>query len=101
MSDGPDEFDIFHLGQEDVQEIIDWAAGAAAMVLLMENAPEHTHTEEAIDRLDGYIQAVSIMVENMPQCLVGPATSIADTAVEAAVFEEEQVEQFREQLKEL
>lgn len=96
-----DEFDIIHLDQEDCQEIIDWAVSAAAMVILMDNAPEHTNVAEAVERLEGYIQAVEVMWDNMPDVLAGPAAIIAQESVDEAVAEEEEVEQFREELKDL
>ena len=96
-----DEFDIIHLDQDDTQEIIDWAVSAAAMVILMDNAPEHETKDEGIERLNGYIQAVGIMWDNMPDVLVGPASVIAQESVEEAVEEEQTVDQFREELKDL
>lgn len=96
-----DEFDIIHLDQEDCQNIIDWAVSAAAMVILMDNAPEHQNKDEGIERLEGYIQAIGIMWDNMPDVLVHPASVIAQESVEEAVEEEEAVEQFREELKDL
>lgn len=96
-----DEFDIIHLDQDDTQAIIDWAVSAAAMVILMDNAPEHSNDEEGIERLEGYIQAIGIMWDNMPEILVGPAAVIAQESVDEAVEEEEQVEAFREELKDL
>ncbi len=96
-----DEFDIIHLDQESVQEIIDWAVSAAAMVILMDNAPIGDNKREELERLAGYDQAIDIMWDNMPDVLVGPATVVAQESVDEAVFEEEQVEQFREELKEL
>lgn len=96
-----DEFDIIHLGQEDTQAIIDWAVSAAAMVILMDNAPRGDDDEGELERLAGYSQAIAIMWDNMPQILVNPAAIIAQESVDEAVEEEEAVEQFREQLKEL
>lgn len=96
-----DDFDIVHLDQEDAQSIIDWAVRAAGMVVLMDNAPEHTDTKSALERLDGYIEAVETMVENMPDCLVQPAIAVATEAYNEAVYEEEQVDQFREELRDL
>lgn len=96
-----DDFDVIHLGQDDVQEIIDWAVSAAAMVILMDNAPRGENDAEELERLAGYNQAISIMWDNMPDILVDPATIIAQESLDEAVEEEEQVEQFREQLKDL
>lgn len=96
-----DEFDIIHLDQEDCQAIIDWAVSAAAMVILMDNAPRGENAAEELERLEGYDQAHTIMWDNMPEVLVNPAAIIAQESVDEAVEEEEQVEQFREQLKDL
>lgn len=96
-----DEFDIIHLDHDDTQSIIDWAVSAAAMVILMDNAPNGENKAEELERLQGYDQAVSIMWDNMPDILVNPAAIIAQESVDEAVEEEEQVEQFREELKDL
>lgn len=96
-----DEFDIIHLNQEDCQNIIDWAVSAAAMVILMDNAPDHANKDEGIERLEGYIEAIGIMWDEMPRILAGPAAVIAQESVNEANEEEDAVEQFREELKEL
>lgn len=96
-----DEFDIIHLDHEDTQAIIDWAVSAAAMVILMDNAPEHQNKDEGMERLEGYIQAIGIMWGNMPEVLVNPAAIIAQESMDEAVEEEKQVEAFREELKDL
>lgn len=96
-----DEFDIIHLDQDDTQSIIDWAVSAAAMVILMDNAPRGENKREELERLEGYDQAINIMWENMPEILSGPAAIIAQESVEEAVEEESAIEQFREELKDL
>lgn len=96
-----DEFDIIHLDGDETQEIINWAASAAAMVILMDNAPRGGSKEDELERLAGYDQAIDIMWDNMPDVLVTPAAVIAQESVDEAVEEEEQVEQFREELKDL
>ena len=96
-----DEFDVIHLGEEEVQDIIDWAVSAAAMVILMKNAPEHQSVEEGMERLAGYIQAHGLMWENLPEIMVHPATVVAQESYDDAVAEEEQVEQFRDELRDL
>lgn len=96
-----DDFSIIHLDDEQTQEIIDWAVSTAAMIHLMDNAPEHGNIEEAVERLEGYIEAVEIMIDNMPDVLVGPAVEVAHEAVDNALYEDEQVEAFREELKDL
>lgn len=96
-----DEFDIIHLEDGDAEAIIDWAVSVAAMVILMDNAPRGETKNEELERLAGYTHAVSIMWDNMPEILVGPASVIAQESVNEAVEEEETVEQFREELKEL
>lgn len=97
-----DEHDeVRELEPDDVQEIIDWAVSASAMVVLMHHAPEHSNEEEAKERLDGYIQAIQIMIDNMPDALVEPAHVVAGAAVEDAEKEQELVDQFLEEMKEL
>ena len=96
-----DDFDVIHLDQGEVQSIIDWAVSAAAMVILMDNAPVGEDEEGELERLEGYTQAISIMWDNMPEVLVSPAAIIAQESVDEAVEEEEQVEAFREELKDL
>ena len=96
-----DEFDIIHLDGDETQEIINWAVSAAAMVVLMDNAPRGESKEDELERLEGYDQAIDIMWDNMPDVLVTPAAVVAQESVDEAVEEEEQVEAFREELKDL
>lgn len=96
-----DEYDIIHLGQEDVQEIVNWAVSAAALVTLMDNAPEHTNNEEAYERLEGYIQAIRLIMDNMPDVLIRPAEIVAMEAIDGAVEEQAIVDDFMEELKDL
>lgn len=96
-----DEFDIIHLDQEDAQEIINWAVAAAGIVILMDNAPIHETPEEAVEKLQGYIEAVEIMWDKMPDVLAGPAAAIAEEALEEATAEEEAVEEFRKEIENL
>lgn len=96
-----DEFDIIHLDGDETQEIINWAVSAAAMVILMDNAPRGESSTDELQRLEGYDQAIDIMWDNMPDVLVTPAAVVAQESVDEAVEEEEQVEAFREELKDL
>lgn len=96
-----DEFDIIHLDQEDSQDIIDWAVGAAAMVTLMSNIPPLSGEETIEDRLEGYVEAFQLMNINMPDILIAPAAAMAADAIDSSIAEEKQVEQFRAELEEL
>ena len=96
-----DEYDIIHLGHEEVQEIVNWAVSAAALVTLMDNAPVHTNEKEAMERLDGYIQAIRLIMDNMPDVLIRPAEIVAMEAIDEAEKEQAIVEDFLEELEEL
>lgn len=96
-----DEYDIIHLGQDDVQQIVDWAVSAAALVTLMDSAPEHSNDEEALERLEGYIQAIHLILDNMPDVLIRPAEIVAMEAINEAEEEQAIVDDFMEELKDL
>lgn len=96
-----DEFDIIHLNQDETQEIIDWAVSAAAMVVLMDSAPVHDNVADNLEKLEGYIQAVNILLNNLPDVLRHPAAVIANESIEEALEEEAIVDEFKEELKDL
>lgn len=96
-----DDFDVIHLDQEDVQEIIDWAVSAGAMVTLMHATPDPENAEETKERLEGFYQAVEIMFHNLPHVMEHPTQRVAEETLETARAEEEAVEQFRDELKDL
>jgi hypothetical protein len=97
-----DEFDIVHLNQEQVQEIVDWAVATAAMTTLM-NADaeglEEENDEGKFETLEGYVQAITIIQDNMPTCLRGPAEIVAGEALEEAAADQEIVDEFLEELE--
>lgn len=96
-----DEFDIVHGTPEEIQEIIDWAVRAAALVILMETSPEANNVDESLDKLEGFKDAVKIMVDSQPELLISVASDVAQDSLERIQEEDEAVEEFREQLKEL
>lgn len=89
------------LEPEEVQEIINWAISAGAMITLMKHAPEHENAEEAIERLEGYIQAIDIMYDNLPDSISETAHEVASDSIEEAEKQEALVEDFRRELDEL
>lgn len=101
MSDDYDEDDedrTVDLSSDDVAEIIEWAVGTAATILLMQHSPEHTNEEELRDRMKGFLMAVDNMLEELPDCLEEPAVVRANNAYMIAEENEEIVENFVEQL---
>jgi FAD synthase len=96
-----DEFDVVHLGHDDVQAIINWAVSTAGIAMLMQATPHGTSVEEALQRLDGFDEAVSLIVDNIPEALMEPAATVATESYEDAVFEEAAVEEFRQELDDL
>lgn len=92
---------IRSLEPAEVQEIIDWAVSASALVVLMTHSPEHTNEAETAERLDGFLQALQIMVDNLPASLVEPAHVVAAEAVNDAEHEQELVDQFLDEMKDL
>lgn len=96
-----DDFNIIHLGQDDVQKIIDWAVSAGAMVTLMHATPDPEDEKETKERLDGFYQAVEIMFHNMPEVMEEPAHMVAEETLENARAEEAAVEELRNELKDL
>lgn len=95
-----DEFDIVHAGHDDIQDIVDWAVAAAALVVILENAPVHTNFVEAMERLENYVYVINSMWLNMPKALINPAIITAADAVEETLEDERQIEEFREELEE-
>lgn len=97
-----EEFDsVVHLNEEQVREIIEWAVSASAMVILMEAEPHHQTVDEAIERLEGHIQANTIMFENMPEVLVDPAAALAESTLANAEEEEAAVAELLDEIKDL
>src|SRR5688500_5672764 len=101
MSDDHDDHMHISLEPEEVQSIIDWAISTAAMVTLMQHAPQHEDEAAAMDRLYGYIEDVQIMYDNMHYCIIEPSHEIAGDVIEEAHETERQVEEFMEELKDL
>lgn len=97
----PDEFDTVHLDHDDSQSIIDWAVSAAAVVMLMSEHPPGENDEEELDRLRQYQDAITMMVDEMPEVLISPAALVAEESLQEAFEEESAVEQFREQMKDI
>lgn len=96
-----DEFEIEHIDHDKAQEVIDWAVRASGTVVLIEHSPPHLDAGQGLERLQGILEAVHIMFENMPPHLLEIATQIAIESVDDAIYEEEQVEEFRQELDEL
>jgi hypothetical protein len=99
MSSDSDDFEEYKLDEDEIAEIIEWAVGTSAMVTLMWASPDHTDEESAIQRLDGFLEAIDIMVDNMPEVLHDPAMLRANHAIEVAEETEEQVMDFMEQVE--
>lgn len=93
-----DEFDIEHFNHEQAQAVIDWAMSAGAMVMLMHNSPKHDNKSEAVERLDGFLNAIQIMMDNMPEVMETPCTLIATESLSFADREERAVEELRAEL---
>ena len=89
-----DEFDIVHLNHDDAQEIINWAVPAAGMILLIDDAPVSTNPTE---RLEGFLEAIRTIKDNMPESLLPHAAIIAQDTID----EEVEVNEFRKELDEL
>lgn len=96
-----DEFDVVHLGEEDVQQIINWATSTAALAILMQNSPKGSNVGEELERLRAIIEGIDLMVSNIPPVLVQPATVIAVESMDDAVHEQEQVDEFLDEIKDL
>jgi hypothetical protein len=96
MSDDAEQERI--LNSDEVQEIIEWAIGTAATVLLMQHSPDHENVEEAMSRLNGFLMAVDNMVNEIPDCMADAAVTRANNAYSIAEENEEIVEQFVESL---
>lgn len=93
-----EEEDPIRLDEEEVQDIIEWALSAGAMITLMHSAPLAQNVEEIAEKLNGYIEAVQIMYENIPDILVTPTHDLAVKTIESVEREDALVEQFRKEI---
>lgn len=97
-----DEFDIVHISHDETQGIIDWAVSAAAMAIFMDAVPNNPKTlAEAKKIIASLLDAVKITIDNMPETLVGPAQVLAVESYDEAVYEQEQVDMFLQEIEEL
>lgn len=101
MSDEVDPFDIDYLNEEETQEVVNWALPSAAMIVFMDSQPDADNLEDALEQIQGWRQAVDIMMRNLPVCLMDPAINLAQESYDEAVYEEEIVEGFLQQIEEL
>lgn len=95
-----DEFDIEHISNEEGQYIIDWAIGTGANLFMMYQMLTHEYDSDE-ERLADIKQGVEFAIENMPPSMVRAATIIANNAISESIAEEEAVEEFRNELKDL
>lgn len=101
MNDENKENETFFFEPEDVYRIIDWAIGTAAMVLALGDMPRERTTEESLKRLNSFEIAAGYMWQNLPDVLVEPARQMAEACLTSALDEEEQVQKFLDELKDL
>lgn len=97
-----DEFDVVYLGEDDVNEVVQWAAGTAALLVSLQLDLEEVKAEFAEDPWDAvgaYMGTLEMMYEAMPEILNGPAIAIAHNAIEEVEKEEAEVESFREEIE--
>lgn len=99
-----DEFDIVHLNDEQVQDIINWSVQVGAIMVLLGNLPPITDeslVNDVVETLQAHQEGISSILVNMPDVLRGPAVVTAREYHEIVVKEEEQVAEFIEELKDL
>lgn len=89
------------LEPEEVQQIINWAVGTSALVTLMQHAEEHHTVEQAMERLEGYIDAIDTIYVNIPECLMDTAHEMAAETIEESDRQEYILEQFRKEIEDL
>lgn len=91
----------FHLDPGEVEEVVMWAIHAASTITLMHHHPEHDNDKEALERLEGYIQALEMMYNDLPTCIIEVSHDVASSIIEEAEANEAIVEEFVEQIKDL
>jgi hypothetical protein len=97
-----DDDDVeYELSDESAQEIINWAVDVAATITLMFHEVPVETPEESLLKLQRFEEIIARIYEEMPDELADPAHELAVSAIERAEFEEEQVEEFLEQIKDL
>lgn len=100
MSSDGDENEV-DLSPEEQIEIIEWSAMAAAMVTLMWSAPEVETPDEISDKLEGFLEAITIMIAEMPEKLQDIGAMRAQYQIDRQLEQEEIVEEFIRELDEL
>lgn len=91
----------FELDGDDVQSIIDWAVDVASTITLMNHEVETDNDQERLEKLDRFEQAVEKIYDAIPDCISDAAHQNAISAIERAEYEEEIVEEFLEEIKDL
>jgi thioredoxin reductase len=89
------------LSNEEVQEVIEWAVAAGALITLLHSAPNVTNEEEMQERLDACDQAIEIIYHNMPETLEPSTHEIAEGWLEEVEEDERIVNTFKSQLEDV
>lgn len=93
-----DEFDIVHLNEEEVNEIIDWAVRTGAISFIMKTYPKSKTRADMKEQLESFDKALEAILEAMPITLRGPAVTIAEETRQEVIEEEQMVAEFVEEL---
>lgn len=98
--DNDNDFELIHLDEGEVQEVIDWAVATAALIIIMHSVPtpEEADAEAVEQALQAFHDGTNQIWDNLPDVLVYPSKALAYKTVEDARREEEEVKRFREQL---
>lgn len=95
------EDESLHLEPEEAEEIIGWAIRASALITLMEHAPDHKTIDEAYERLEGYIEAISMLYDTIPEAISDMAHEMASDSIEETERQEAEIEKFRKEIEDL
>lgn len=104
MSD--DEYDEVEDGAspltaEEIEQVLNWALNVAATVAILHHSGAPDGDEAAIEKLDAFEGTIQRMHDSVPDCIHNIAHVIAQKNIEAAEQEEQMIEQFRDELRDL
>lgn len=101
MNDDQDDSVEYQLDPEEAQEVIEWAVDVAATITLMFHEDEPETAEDIVDQLERFTGIIGRMYECMPEGVSNPAHDLAVAALDRAEYEETQVEEFLNEIKDL
>lgn len=98
-----DEYDVVYLDNDDVNEVVQWATGTAALLVSLEldlDEIKEAFPDDPWNAVEAFVGTLQMMQDAMPDILNGPAIAIANNAIEEVAEEEAAVETFVKEIEE-